>query len=414
MVNIIHHDPYPSRSFNYTGDDLAKLDVICDLIPVISTVSNCVNVFQKAIAIVANASEATDQKEVKSHYYTHLEAKSFLFCSVCLIPVIGNVITFIYYFGYKKYGDKEAIVKALKEIRGDDAQNKQIELVKSVSPWLRDDADFMANVVKLNSKLLEFASDRLKDDRDFMKSSINSNRELLRFASDRLQEDPEFIQNLVMNACSFEEVQMTFMKSISPRLKDNGDFMTSIVQSKGKLLEFASNRLKDDPAFIENIIIKAESLEQVQDVFVYVSPRLKNNADFMLKVIAFYPDLYAFVGQELKDQDPLFDSFIQNVILFYQQIAEQEKDSGLSNQDRFNAACRLAVIDQIRDFSRPFSLQTLASTWKNLAATPSLITLNIDQVEKSENQQFENQTETTSIPDELSALEIWAYKILSN
>lgn len=73
---------------------LSKLDQVSDYLPVISSVTNFIDIFQKCV-IQRFLSEAFLQK---SHYYRHLRDKSILRCVILLIPVIGNIVILLYDF----------------------------------------------------------------------------------------------------------------------------------------------------------------------------------------------------------------------------------------------------------------------------------------------------------------------------
>lgn len=69
-----------------------KADKLFDRIPVLSTVGNLVNLFQKCVVI-----PRMDKVEIdKSEYYRYLNEKSIVRCTLLLLPVLGNVIVAIY------------------------------------------------------------------------------------------------------------------------------------------------------------------------------------------------------------------------------------------------------------------------------------------------------------------------------
>ncbi len=66
---------------------LTIADAYLDYIPVISTLTNLINIFQKYI--VRPLLEPATQK---SRYYQHIHAKKCSYCLLLLIPVLGNII----------------------------------------------------------------------------------------------------------------------------------------------------------------------------------------------------------------------------------------------------------------------------------------------------------------------------------
>ncbi|MBS4168371.1 hypothetical protein [Parachlamydia sp. AcF125] len=88
---------------------LLKADQISDYVPVISTVTNLVALFQKSVVFSLKQKAAISE----SHYYSYLQQKSFSRCLVLLIPVIGNIMVGIYDFAKSQDSHKEATPTAV-------------------------------------------------------------------------------------------------------------------------------------------------------------------------------------------------------------------------------------------------------------------------------------------------------------
>ena len=70
------------------GNLLVSADRVCDYIPIISTVSNTVGLFQKYCVI-----DCIDDRDLASgRYYTYLKDKSTYRSLALLIPGLGNLI----------------------------------------------------------------------------------------------------------------------------------------------------------------------------------------------------------------------------------------------------------------------------------------------------------------------------------
>jgi hypothetical protein len=69
---------------------LVKVDLLCDYIPLVSTASNLIDLFQKYVVLPFLA------KETSNRYYQHLQQKSFFRCIALIIPILGNIIVGIY------------------------------------------------------------------------------------------------------------------------------------------------------------------------------------------------------------------------------------------------------------------------------------------------------------------------------
>jgi hypothetical protein len=81
----------PSITTSLTSS-LITIDRYADYIPVVSSITNLVNLFQKAVVIpLLNACHMQ-----KNRYYTHLDGKSFSQClKLIFLPIISNVITIL-------------------------------------------------------------------------------------------------------------------------------------------------------------------------------------------------------------------------------------------------------------------------------------------------------------------------------
>lgn len=78
--------------------NLRKTDEFCDYVPVVSTISNLVDLFQKATVLPCLKKSSIDG----SSYYAYLKQKSFSRCAVALIPVVGNILV----------GARDCVIKA--------------------------------------------------------------------------------------------------------------------------------------------------------------------------------------------------------------------------------------------------------------------------------------------------------------
>ena len=71
-----------------TSETLVSVDHGCDKIPFLSTVTNIVNIFQKCVILPFLSQKTID----KSKYYSHLQKKGLLDCTLLAIPFIGNIL----------------------------------------------------------------------------------------------------------------------------------------------------------------------------------------------------------------------------------------------------------------------------------------------------------------------------------
>ena len=67
---------------------LIQTDIFLDYIPVVSTFTNFIDLFQKCAWIPLQSTETIKN----NRYYTHLNNKSFIRCVVLCVPLLGNII----------------------------------------------------------------------------------------------------------------------------------------------------------------------------------------------------------------------------------------------------------------------------------------------------------------------------------
>lgn len=88
------------------GTAFAEVDRICDYIPVVSAVSNLIDLFQKCVV------KCLPEGTAKNRYWTHIKHKDLLRCFILLVPILGNIYVLASdYFEYKK--DKVSCADAI-------------------------------------------------------------------------------------------------------------------------------------------------------------------------------------------------------------------------------------------------------------------------------------------------------------
>src|SRR5580700_9265774 len=88
---------------------LITTDKFSSYVPFLSTVTNLVDLFQKYVVIP----QMRDEDVWNSHYFTHLDQKSFSRCVILLIPIIGNIIIGILDYANRQWNDREWILEII-------------------------------------------------------------------------------------------------------------------------------------------------------------------------------------------------------------------------------------------------------------------------------------------------------------
>ena len=152
---------------------LVTADHVCDYIPVISTISNVVNIFQICVLSTNHFSDKTKKNLKESYYFSYLiHEKELHRCFYFLIPGIGSIAKLI-------------------------LENKAFKLNQQSPDSLRNNKFVIQKKFKNGYPNFEFASEKLKDDEDFVFDLCSKDPNVLRFASNRLKTEQRFMERLL-------------------------------------------------------------------------------------------------------------------------------------------------------------------------------------------------------------------------
>ena len=152
-----------------------------------------------------------------------------------------------------------------------------------VSSELRDDKEFALKVVGKNRGNIQFVSNRLKDDFDVALSAVRPYGAALKFLSPRLMEsdylryvaytDPN--ETLVPLGTIPNKKEILDCPSLlilsDTKLREDRDFLLELVAIDGAIIQFASDRIKDD----DYVVFAAE--KNRKGAYIHASERLKNH-----------------------------------------------------------------------------------------------------------------------------------------
>ena len=267
-------------------------DVCFDYIPVISTFTNLLGLFQKCIFLLPLENIAVKG----GHYYTHMKQKSFARCVVLLVPVIGNIFIGILDCN-AKYRDPNRMLAAFR---------RDHHSLNDANYLLKDDKEFMLDVCRINCEAIAHANGRLLDDKEFMLDVCRINWRAIMCANDRLRGDKEFM----LDAC---RINPQAVLGANDRLKDDKEFMLVVIEKNHDLFRLASQRLQNDWAFQIDAIRKNDKIVKK---FTFDIDR-NTDREFLLEAIHANPKVLEYICS-LFPNDPEFatisnqyDPFVQ-------------------------------------------------------------------------------------------------------
>lgn len=144
-----------------------------------------------------------------------------------------------------------------------------------INDVLRDDEEFILEVIKLDGETIAYASSRILENDVIVLEAIKNTTTFMLYHQlfRKYNTDKDLVIELIKNSHS-----QNFLKYLSLDLRDDKDIVYSAICKSGYELEYASDRLKSD----EEIVLKA--LEKDSSAIIHMSNDLINNKSFILKI----------------------------------------------------------------------------------------------------------------------------------
>ena len=126
--------------------------------------------------------------------------------------------------------------------------SKQNGLVLNyASKILCDNKKFIMNLVE-NNHFLQFASDRLKNDKEIVTIALENDCGYYFSNASKELENSE--KNITVNFKNNKYVLKNILDFVSTELKDDKEFIMSIIKNNGYILKYISERLQDDKEIV--------------------------------------------------------------------------------------------------------------------------------------------------------------------
>jgi hypothetical protein len=269
---------------------LVGCDRVCDYIPVISTVTNLVDLFIKNLSCIHAKVEDCKKAGVEgNHYYQHLIDKTACRCVILLIPILGNIVIALWDLINKRRFDNPDYVLKVTE--------KQPILFQKASVRLRSDPAFVLKVLEKGSVHADFVlqhTPTLVGIKEVVSEAVKQSGNALRFASAELQANKEVVHDAVSK-------YGLALSHAHPDLRKDPDvafaaFMQT-PQDQKKVLIYIHADLKKDKEFMLKLI------KENPASFDNANPALKKDKEFIMAALRLNGLILRFVDKEFKD-DP--------------------------------------------------------------------------------------------------------------
>lgn len=154
---------------------------------------------------------------------------------------------------------------------------------KMASDDLRNNKDYVGEIVKRNGMALEYAAAVLKDNDQIVLNAVTNQGSALQFASERLRDNKDIVLKAIEKIDYYEYPAIYYA---SKRLKDDKEVITKAVNKDADNLEYASDRLKDD----RDIVLSAVS--KYGYAIKYASKRLRDDPELAKTAYKNIPKSY--------------------------------------------------------------------------------------------------------------------------
>ena len=215
--------------------------------------------------------------------------------------------------------DQEFINKAIDTLLSPDKKIffMMSDILDSVPSFMWDNEEFILKIIKINefSDYFQYASDRVKEDKDFIRQVVSIDLNLIIHASYKILSDEEFILESIYHSTHHKKYKTdqnanqtceTTIEKIVPYLPkslfDSKNFISTLSKNKNfTALRYASEEIKCD----EKIVFKAISYNPFNWEFVGID--LMNNRKFIYRLINKFPYSY-FI-----EKDPFISSAVEEL-----------------------------------------------------------------------------------------------------
>lgn len=207
-------------------------------------------------------------------------------------------------------GDKEIIIKTLQT-------NKKFfytygALSSDLHHLIRydkrfTDIDVIIAALECDLGLFQYAPDKVKNDKEKV-LKLYDREFVFQYISEILKDDEEVVLKFATNSrdlkCEYINREKMEVKYASTRLKDNKDFVLKLIKIP-HVLYHVSDRLKNDKDLIRAFV------EINSHDFIFASSSLKNDKEFVLE-LSKYPNILDEVSKTLKDDESVALAFLTN------------------------------------------------------------------------------------------------------
>eukprot|EP01080_Neovahlkampfia_damariscottae_P011996 gene11996-5396_t len=170
-------------------------------------------------------------------------------------------------------------------------------MLKFVDESLKDDEALASIAIHQNACSLQFASDKIRNNVDFIQSIIYLNPIILSYTD--LRDDFDFVKDLIKKNAEY-------YLYVSVRLQYNLELAREAVKSNGYSLVYISNEFQNDSSIV--LLAAKENMDSIQ----YASISTKNNLDIGMKLVEINGKILKYLSSELQDNEEIVIKALEN------------------------------------------------------------------------------------------------------
>lgn len=175
-------------------------------------------------------------------------------------------------------------------------------IIVSFSDFLKNDKKIGLMAVELNGLNLKHLSSRLQADREIVWKACENNCNSFQYACHELKENSQFILNII--GFDFDKAQ--FFKHISPILKNDREFLFKLLNKNEFTYRFFSNEFRNDK------LLTLNALKINPYLFRFCSKELQKDKDIVNEAANFHGN-FAIFNSCHKDDQSLFYKAINKI-----------------------------------------------------------------------------------------------------
>ena len=180
-------------------------------------------------------------------------------------------------------------------------KNVIIEILKfSETPWIsetikysndniRADRDIILIAVKKGGSSLEYASSELKNDKEIVFEAVNEAPSAIAYASSEILDDAVFLNKIIeIPETDFKCPYWHVLENASDRLKNDRDFVLSIIKKDGVTIKLVNDIFKGDEEIIIESLLNVKSIARIIDDIIIGKNDFLNHLKHLYNIGATY------------------------------------------------------------------------------------------------------------------------------